>query len=228
MASSCEVCQGEDGLDFCTGCNDYYCNNCWGKRRAHRDGKQLGPGGIPHERVNPEIVKRVDACVTGPVNEQEEREQHEDDQDTTWFGLDRDSGGDPVLSEYRRYASIMMTSTTERSTIQYPGLVSFVGQTNAGKSTLIRLLINRARRQENLAGLAAPVVGRGDSELPTSADVHLYADPETFSADQPILFADCEGFEGGERDPVASSSSDVKSQQAQRIQRKALLSISVE
>ncbi|KAI0965763.1 hypothetical protein F4678DRAFT_467205 [Xylaria arbuscula] len=222
MISSCEVCEREEGLDFCSGCNEYYCNTCWEKRRAHRDGKQLGPGGIPHERVSPEIVKRVDACVTGPVNERDEREQHEDDQDTTWFGLDRDSGGDPVLSEYRRYASIMMSNTTEMSTVQYPGLVSFVGQTNAGKSTLIRLLINRTEQQDSLAGLAAPVVGRGDCELPTSADVHLYADPESFSTKHPILFADCEGFEGGERDPVASGSSPVQSQQPSRIQRKAL------
>ncbi|KAI0446491.1 hypothetical protein F4803DRAFT_503800 [Xylaria telfairii] len=120
MTSSCEVCEKEEGLDFCTGCNEYYCDSCWEKRRAHRDSRQLGPGGIPHERVSPEIVKRVDACVTGPITEREEREQHEYDQDTTWFGLDRDPGGDPVLSEYRRYASIMMSSATERSTVQYP------------------------------------------------------------------------------------------------------------
>ncbi|TGJ87061.1 hypothetical protein E0Z10_g1710 [Xylaria hypoxylon] len=195
---------------------------CWEKRRAHRDGKQLGPGGIPHEQVSPNVVERVDACVAGPENEVEEREQHENDQDTTWFGLDRDLGGDPVLSEYRRYAAIMMANAAEISTVQYPALVSFVGQTNAGKSTLIRLLINPVQHQDSPAGLAAPVVGRGDSELPTSADVHLYADPGSFSATQPILFADCEGFEGGERNPVASGGGSVRGSQSQPIRRKAI------
>ncbi|KAI0490190.1 hypothetical protein F4859DRAFT_183291 [Xylaria cf. heliscus] len=218
MAPTCEVCDKEEGLDFCPACNEYYCINCWERRRAHRDGKQLGPGGIPHEQVNPEVVKRVDVCVDGPENETEETKQHENDQDTTWFGLDRDSGGDPVLSEYRRYASIMMA--TETSTVQYPGLVSFVGQTNAGKSTLIRLLINPSEHQDSPAGIAAPVVGRGDSELPTSADVHLYADPKSFQTSQPLLFADCEGFEGGERDPVASGGGSSRNSQSPFIRRR--------
>ncbi|KAF2969406.1 hypothetical protein GQX73_g4164 [Xylaria multiplex] len=222
MVLTCEVCDTEKDLNFCTGCNEYYCNGCWGMRRAHRDGGQLGPGGIPHEQVSPNVVQRVDACVAGPENEVEERKQHEDDQDTTWFGLDREEdGGDPVLSEYRRYAAIMMANSTETSIVQYPGLVSFVGQTNAGKSTLIRLLINPTKNEDGSAGAAAPVVGRGDSELPTSADVHLYADPESFSATQPILFADCEGFEGGERNPVASGGA-VRGSQSLSIRRKAV------
>ncbi|KAI8948038.1 hypothetical protein F4801DRAFT_474669 [Xylaria longipes] len=227
MVLTCEVCDTEEGLNFCTGCNEYYCNNCWEKRRAHRDGKQLGPGGIPHEQVSPNVVERVDACVAGPENEAEEREQHENDQDTTWFGLDReDDGGDPVLSEYRRYAAIMMANATETSNVQYPALVSFVGQTNAGKSTLIRLLINSTKNQDSLAGVAAPVVGRIDSEVPTSADVHLYADPESFSTTQPILFADCEGFEGGERSPVASGGGAVRGSQSLSVRRKAVPGLS--
>jgi hypothetical protein len=47
------------------------------------------------------------------------------------------------------------------------------------------------------------VVGRSTSEVPTSADVHLYADPQTLETGRPILYADCEGFEGGEQDPSA-------------------------
>jgi hypothetical protein len=40
--------------------------------------------------------------------------------------------------------------------------------------------------------------------MPTSADVHLYADPKTFSERTPLLFADCEGFEGGEKLPIGA------------------------
>jgi hypothetical protein len=292
METSCEVCDADQGVVFCTGCNEYYCEPCWDKRRSHKDKKKLGPGGIPHEKVDPVVVKRVEGCMAEPRDETEEREQHENDQDTTCFGLcqrvscrvtkrldcyqrsslvyamsvtslicalpiprdyssfylffvgfnrlsaslllsrsppiglqaeiprlcccfggynysgsetpdrlDRDPGGDPVLSEYRRYASIMMDSASETSPLRYPGLVSFVGQTGAGKSTLIRLLIDPTRQQngQNESVLAAPVLGRSDCKVPTSADVHLYVDPKTFSGVQPILFADFEGFEGGER-----------------------------
>ncbi|KAF3925728.1 hypothetical protein AA313_de0208129 [Arthrobotrys entomopaga] len=42
--------------------------------------------------------------------------------------------------------------------------------------------------------------------LPTSGDVHLFCDPHTCKpdSDRPILYADCEGLEGGERTPLGS------------------------
>jgi hypothetical protein len=42
--------------------------------------------------------------------------------------------------------------------------------------------------------------------VPTSGDVHLYSDPRTFTTDTPLLYADCEGLEGGERTPMAVKS----------------------
>lgn len=51
----------------------------------------------------------------------------------------------------------------------------------------------------------APVIGRSSSAVPTSADVHLYLSPETKLTKRPILYADCEGFEGGERNPIAAN-----------------------
>lgn len=38
---------------------------------------------------------------------------------------------------------------------------------------------------------------------PTSANVHLYADPITIHTDNPFLFADCEGLNGGNDSPAA-------------------------
>lgn len=38
---------------------------------------------------------------------------------------------------------------------------------------------------------------------PTSADVHLYSDPASWFEPTPILYADCEGLNAGERTPVA-------------------------
>ena len=50
----------------------------------------------------------------------------------------------------------------------------------------------------------SPVVGAAGLDLPTSGDVHLYSDPQTSKSNSPILFADCEGLEGGERVPLGA------------------------
>jgi hypothetical protein len=52
----------------------------------------------------------------------------------------------------------------------------------------------------------SPVVGSANDNLPTSGDVHLYAEPGTMFTSQPILYADCEGLQGGESPPGAALS----------------------
>lgn len=51
----------------------------------------------------------------------------------------------------------------------------------------------------------SPVVGSmKHDKSPTSGDVHLYADPETAYTRLPMLYADCEGLQGGEMEPAAN------------------------
>lgn len=64
-----------------------------------------------------------------PPTEREQMQQHIDDEDTTWFGFDRDEDGSPFLAEYQRYASLMMDCAQDPGSQRYPALVSFIGQT---------------------------------------------------------------------------------------------------
>ena len=74
----------------------------------------------------------------------------------------------------------------------------------AGKSTIIKLVIDLSTQETD--HFPTPVVGSVGVDVPTSGDVHLYADPETSTLNTPLLYADCEGLEGGEREPLGARS----------------------
>jgi predicted acylesterase/phospholipase RssA len=166
---------------------------------------------VPHEKTDPHVVKRLKAILHPSRKPEEIHKLHEDDESTKWFGVARDLTGRPQFEDFGRYATLMSSiSPIESTGNRYPQLVSFIGVTNAGKSTLIKMLVNHdieAATNENRALFPSPVVGSVVNDtLPTSGDVHLYADPATHAEQLPILFADCEGFEGGERVPLGARS----------------------
>ena len=155
---------------------------------------------------------------------------HKNDEDTTWFGIIREDSELPLFRDYGRYADIMTDSSTKSSLSgselnpgvhdhRFPSLVSFIGQTGqcqiilgfetprlypqgAGKSTIIKLVIDLITTITN--NYPSPVVGSVGADVPTSGDVHLYSDPLSSRSNNPILYADCEGLEGGEREPLGA------------------------
>jgi hypothetical protein len=136
-------------------------------------------------------------------------EQHTRDLTALCFSVDLNGAG-LQLSDFPRFGQLVSQHRKIHRKQElhscFPRLVSFIGMTGAGKSTLIHMLMERLWEPGDRpllveAGLAIPVVGkRGDSNL-TSGDVHLYLDPYP---ETPIFFADCEGFHGGESDPAGS------------------------
>ncbi|KAI7772331.1 hypothetical protein LZL87_007692 [Fusarium oxysporum] len=78
------------------------------------------------------------------------------DDDTILFGVVRDPSQQQVFQDYGRFAALMIEGQREQSEDHFPQLVSFIGQTGAGKSTLIKILIERAQA-ESRTKLPSPV-----------------------------------------------------------------------
>jgi energy-coupling factor transporter ATP-binding protein EcfA2 len=137
---------------------------------------------------------------------------HLDDGDTTWFGITHDVNKRPVFQDYGRYATLIANSASFMYKARFPRLVSFIGQTGAGKSTLVKMLIERQRTgvdSETKSLFPCPIVGALSNDwVPTSGDVHLYAAPATYFTLFPTFYADCEGLEGGEKIPIGSRARD--------------------
>lgn len=147
--------------------------------------------------------------------------------DLTFYslGVDHVSHQEELLSfrDRGRYAELLAITNTKRVEIRQlvnhdqgqslsgdtrtPALVSFVGQTGAGKSALIKLIIELNQQPGGAKAserFPSPVVGIPGHHIPTSEDVHLYLDPSTAFTEEPILYADCEGLDGGEQEPLGA------------------------
>jgi energy-coupling factor transporter ATP-binding protein EcfA2 len=207
MYEICAVCDEQyDSTFFCVNCDDSFCDSCWDSERSHRPGKK-GPDGLPHEKALRGVVNRLQQAFSPPNDHAALRQIHMEDDDTTWFGIARDENNVPFFEDIGRYASLMADSNTKEHEARYPQFVSVIGQTGAGKSTLVKMLIERNQPAADVPPLISlfhtPVAGSVQNDgIPTSGDVHLYADPQTYYSTRPMFYADCEGLDGGENTPI--------------------------
>ncbi|KAI1119643.1 hypothetical protein F5Y14DRAFT_396046 [Nemania sp. NC0429] len=205
MASqACQTCGATENIFACFQCNDMlFCHACWEKWVLHVPGAS-SRGGKLHEKIDPVLLQRLRHVFEPIRTEAEHGAELEQDRESTWFGFDRDSSGHPTFVDHGRFTAIMTESITENGASRFPRLVSFIGETGAGKSSLIKLLIDRQGldSQEDTT-YWTPVTSSNHDYIPTTGDVHLYAEPSSFYTHEPLLFADCEGLNGGEALPKA-------------------------
>ncbi|KAM5343459.1 hypothetical protein ACJ41O_011996 [Fusarium nematophilum] len=71
---------------------------------------------------------------------------------------------------------------------------------------MIRILVGHLWDVNSTTDASVPVVGDPESVVPTSSDVHLYRDPVAHPGlpEAPLLYADCEGFEGANQSSAAA------------------------
>ncbi|KAF3067258.1 hypothetical protein GL218_08593 [Daldinia childiae] len=158
--------------------------------------------GKPHEKADPLVVHRLRQILEPIRTEAEHESELLEDRDTTWFGFGRDAFGHPLFHDFGRFAAIMSETVTDETVERYPQLTTFIGETGAGKSTLIKLLIDRHDlTAPEGSNYYAPVTSSSHDRISTTGDVHLYADPSTLYSSHPLLLVDCEGLSGGEAIP---------------------------
>ena len=201
-------------LYYCATCRFGFCNTCWDQQIPHRPSRR----GQSHIKTNFEVARKVKSVLSPSIDEAVQERHYGADVGTAWFGVDRTHSENLIFRDYGKYAELLDQTSSEYisdmenqsldSFIQEtrdrrtPSLISFVGQTGAGKSTIIRLLIEL--NSSSTWKYGAPVVGSASADVPSSEDVHLYLDPITALSPAPMLYADCEGLDGGEREPLGA------------------------
>ncbi|KAH7010796.1 uncharacterized protein B0I36DRAFT_341025 [Microdochium trichocladiopsis] len=200
----CSGCEATPGEKYCTKCNIIICRSCCNAIPTHR-----GPA-PSHPVVSYQEHKLFNEIVSHQAVD--ENLQHRHDFLSLWFSVDKGKDGKLELKQFPRFSNLVKDHNNRHRhgsdcSVQ---LVSFIGNTGAGKSTLIRVLmkqpwdIARLTSTEEVS-ISLPIAGRSGSTIPTSGDVHLYAVPNDPAAGPSnlSLYADCEGFNGGDQEPLA-------------------------
>ena len=136
---------GSEGHDqklfWCSICCIVTCNNCWELQAAHNPNARRPIAGISHEKTDLPLAEIILSILYPEDNAVKQDELHDQSVLTKWFGvsLNPDSGR-AQFEDFGQYVRLAGGSTQDPSTF-YPSLISFVGVTGHGKSTLINALI---------------------------------------------------------------------------------------
>ncbi|EWZ80936.1 hypothetical protein FOWG_15265 [Fusarium oxysporum f. sp. lycopersici MN25] len=204
----CAKCEEKPGDVRCS-CGERFCEYCFSKKHLPRNQTHKRGGSKKTETK----WNKIKGVVSNIASSFSPASHFQRDETTKWFGLHISSPPGrkdriATLVETTRFSNLLEESLHfhKRSPKrQYPSICSFVGDTGAGKSTLIRSLIFDSEQALDFDPLDAPVPGAqtGSSAIrSTTGEVNLYLDPSTFGTVAPMFYADCEGLLGTE--PLAA------------------------
>lgn len=156
----CEPCGREQpAVAYCSNCGAQFCSYHWAEQWVHRDkSDQRLKDGVPHEKTDPWLANKIKTIIEPSLSQEEQNRLHQQDEDTTWFGVMPDNAGKLMFHDFGRYEQSSLESRFPQKSSQYPSLISFVGTTGAGKSTLIKGLVKLASSKRGEKS-QTPIVG---------------------------------------------------------------------
>lgn len=156
----CEPCGHEQpAVAYCSNCGAQFCSYHWAEQWVHRDkSDQRLKDGVPHEKTDPWLANKIKTIIEPSLSQEEQNRLHQQDEDTTWFGVMPDNAGKLMFHDFGRYEQSSLQSRFPQKSSQYPSLISFVGTTGAGKSTLIKGLVKLASSRHGEKS-QTPIVG---------------------------------------------------------------------
>jgi hypothetical protein len=143
----CAGCKGLSDVFWCNGCHIRMCNNCWGKQLAHTE---EAPG---HSKTTLADMEKLNRILNMTGMEGATTDYLRAEYSSKWFGVKIKNGPHwGILNTTNRYRELTMATGFQGE--QYPALVSFVGETGAGKSSLISALVKAIPPQAQRANHA--------------------------------------------------------------------------
>lgn len=134
LSTECAACGSDTDVKWCNRCDITVCDNCWGKQVAHKRAQTA------HQKTDLQIrdVLKAISCR----GERCQEYAHLSACSSKWFGVNCNERG-AYLSASSRLRDLTIDADFQQS--QYPALISFIGETGAGKSTIISALMKVCR-----------------------------------------------------------------------------------
>lgn len=131
---ACVTCHSEilAQLVLCSQCDEVLCLVHWDGWEPH---KKTYRNWTKHRQVNLSVNGWVESLMDGCTDPQQRRKLYEEDHHNFWFGID--TKDENFVIENELYLDIIRSSNFQDHEQQFPSLVSFVGATGSGKSTII-------------------------------------------------------------------------------------------
>lgn len=143
VSPQCEICEAEPDtqtlmINWCSACSTFYCETCWDAQPLH---KLTNRKSAKHEKTELELANLILSILNPESDEAKQAELHEKNQTSKWFGVMREDGSNRShFHDFRRFPRLAGGSETDPGDL-FPCLISFVGDTGAGKSTMINGLL---------------------------------------------------------------------------------------
>jgi len=142
-AEECELCEENQLslLSWCSGCEMVLCETCWMDQPIHRK-KLKFSNATKHEKTDLRVAALIRSILNGG-RQATTIDAHEYNLSTKWFGVttDNESSEKATFYSFDRFRSLLVYDTQVENAYQFPSITSFIGDTGAGKSTLINALM---------------------------------------------------------------------------------------